>query len=177
MKFLLVLILLFCVAAYLIAPQFSKNMEQSYADDAIVVVKMIGTTNRMYSLDYHGQWASGPIDNACNSAACGGAGRGGREVPGCNLVACNYLAHQDWDGKKYNFYALDASAAPSNSNPCGNFPSARAWKACAVRKTAADGDRSAPRYSAGWAYAVGDDDVLVGSLPAAGAAPVPLPEK
>ena len=174
--FLLLFVVLLGAGAYFLVPSFSRTQEQAYADDAIAVVKMIATTNRMYSLDYHGQWASGPLDNACNSAACGGTGRGA-EGPGCNLIACNYLAKQDWDTKKFNFYALDPAAQPSNSNPCGNFQALRAWAACAVRKTAADGDRSAPKYSAGWAYAIAEDGGLVASLPAAGAAPVPVPEK
>ena len=176
MRFFLALFLLALAAAsYFLVPGVSHNQEQNYADDAIAVVKMVATTNKMYALDYHGQWTSGPLDNACNSAQCTAAARGG-EAPACNLVSCNYLSHQDWETKKYNFYSLNPTAKPSTTNACGTFQAAYPWVACAIRKTAADGDRSAPKYSAGWGYAVSEDGALVGSVQAGGAAAVPLPE-
>lgn len=171
----LVLILLAGLIALVAMPQFSKSVESSLADDAAAIVQMIGTTNKMYSLDFHGQWTTGPIDNTCNAGEC--TGRSGGPHAGCNLVACNYLSKQEWDSKKYNFYALDGTAAPSPTNPCGNFPAAKVWIACGVRKTAADGDAAAPKFSAGWAYAVSADGALHLSLITGEAGPTPKPSQ
>lgn len=172
MKLLLALLLLAGIAALLVVPRYSKTVEESLAEDAVAVARMVGTTNRMYSLDFQGRWANGPIDNSCNSGDCAAQRRGALHA-GCNLVVCSYLAKQDWDSRKYNFFALDPGAGASTSNPCGTFPASKAWVACAARKAAADGDPSAPKFSLGWAYAVAADGVIVASLQAAGAEPTP----
>lgn len=176
MKLLLFLLILGGGLAMLIMPQYSKGVEESLAEEAAAIVRMIGTTNRMYSLDFQKQWAAGSIDNNCNNGECAARARGGPHA-GCNLVSCNYLAKQDWDVKKYNFYALDPSQPAAAANPCGNFPAARSWAACAIRKTAADGDAQAPKFSAGWAYAVASDGTLFVSLQQAGAEETPPPPR
>ncbi len=176
MKFLLFLALLAGGLAMLIAPHYSKGVEDSLAEEAAAIVKMIATTNRMYSLDFQKQWTNGPVDNNCNNGECTARQQGGPHA-GCNLVACNYLAKQDWDGKKFNFYALDPTAAAAATNPCGSFPASKPWIACAVRKTTSDGDPQAPKFSAGWAYAVSADGTLFQSLQLAGSEPTPDPPR
>ncbi|MBI5200614.1 MAG: hypothetical protein HY925_03425 [Elusimicrobia bacterium] len=176
MKFLIFLLLLGGGVAMLLMPQYSKGLEESLAEEAAAIVKMIATTNRMYSLDFGKQWTNGPIDNSCNNGECTARQRGGPHA-GCNLVACNYLAKQDWDSKKFNFYSLDPSEAPSSTNPCGSFPASKSWAACAVRKSVSDGDKEAPKFSVGWAYAVSSDGALYQSLQQAGSEPTPDPPR
>lgn len=173
LKLILILVFLGGLIALVAVPQYSSSVEDSMAEDAAAIVQMIATTNKMYSLDFHGQWTTGPVDNTCNSGEC--AARTGGAHAGCNLVACNYLAKQEWDSKKYNFYALDGAAPASTTNPCGNFPASKIWTSCGVRKSKADGDPAAPAFSAGWAYAVALDGVLHLSLVSGEAKATPKP--
>jgi competence protein ComGC len=176
MKALLVLLLLGGVAALLIVPKVSKGVEVTLAEDAVAIVRMVATTNQMYTLDFHGKWANGPIDNSCNSGDCTAHNRGALHGV-CNLLVCKYRAAHDWDAKKYNFFALDPRPGPSTTNPCGTFSDSKAWVACAVRKTAADGDAAAPKFSAGWGYAIGKEGAVVTALQAAGAEATPPPPR
>lgn len=177
MRFLLVLFLIAAgVAAVYVLPKYSKGVEESLAEDAVATVRMIATTNRMYSLDFFGRWTAGPIDNSCNNGDCMAHQKGALHA-GCNLIVCNYLSRQDWDAKKYNFFALDGVAQPSATNPCGTFEVSRIWLACAVRKTPADGDPKAPKFSAGWAYAASKDGGTYAALQTPGSEPTPDPPR
>lgn len=174
MRFLLFVLVVGGGIAMLMVPRYSKGVETSLAEEAAATAKMIGTTNRMYSLDFQGRWTIGPVDNNCNSGFCAAPQRG-VPSPGCNLVGCNYLSKQDWDSKKYNFFALDPAQPPSDTNTCGKFSSPHAWTACSVRKTAQDGDAQAPKFSVGWAYAVSADGAALASVQTPGSEETPPP--
>ncbi|MBI4348865.1 MAG: hypothetical protein HY553_18655 [Elusimicrobia bacterium] len=172
MRFLLFILIVAGGISMLMVPKYSKGVESSLAEEAAATAKMIATTNRMYSLDFQGRWTVGPIDNNCNSGFCAAPQRG-VPSPSCNLISCNYLSKQDWDSKKFIFYALDPTQPPSDSNTCGKFPSSRSWAACAVRKTPQDGDKQAPKFSVGWAYAVAPDGSAFASVQLPGSEETP----
>lgn len=108
---LIVTCLLIGILASFAIPQYLKTVENSKADDAVSLVNMIGTTNRMFALDHSGWYVVGPF----TLASCGGvvcpAAVGANVANACVLVACNYLADQSWANKPYNFFACDNTAS------------------------------------------------------------------
>ncbi|MBI4425869.1 MAG: hypothetical protein HY554_19220 [Elusimicrobia bacterium] len=173
---LLLLVLFAGLVALVSVPQYTKLQEKRLAEEAAAIVQMIATTNRMYSLDHQKRWTEGLVHDGCNSSRCAAAPGLAPDSP-CNLVACKYLAQQEWDARKYRFYSLDGTAEPGPGNVCGSFPALKPWAACTVRKTAADGDAAAPRFSAGWGYAVSADGVLFAAQTGGGADRTPNPSR
>ena len=105
---LLVVILIIGILAAVAIPNYVKSLETSKADDAVAIVNMIGTTNKMYALDHGGNYIVGTFPSSANMG-CGTATncQGTVYVNACNLVWCKYLADQNWGAKPYTFYACD----------------------------------------------------------------------
>lgn len=152
---LMVVVMIVGVLAAIAIPQYTKSIEGSKADDAAAVVKMIGTTNRMFRLD-NDVYARGLVNSTC-SGACPSP------LPaaptGCALVQCRYLgAAAELDQKGYQFWAGSGAA-------CG---AVGAYVACAKRKSGASpGTNQAPYKN--WGYGMKDD----GAMEAIGGAPLP----
>ncbi|MBI5242604.1 MAG: prepilin-type N-terminal cleavage/methylation domain-containing protein [Elusimicrobia bacterium] len=114
---LLVVVLIIGVLVAFAIPQYIKSMEASKADDAAAIVKMIGTANRMFSLDRNG-YARGALNNAtcCPPPTydCGACNIG--SWSSCQLLACKYLATMNWDDKPYDFHAGNISCASTGQS-------------------------------------------------------------
>lgn len=133
---LVVTVLIIGILAAFAVPQYLRTVETSKADDAVALVNIVGTTNRMYALDHNNTFTDGVITNACNTRdtatniCCpGSAGCGAGLALPCNLVQCGYLAAADFDGKPYVVLASNAAGVSattrrrlsSDPHPSGNY--------------------------------------------------------
>lgn len=159
---LLVVVLLIGILAAFAVPSYLKSVENARAEDAAGVVAMISATNRMYALDHNGTYATGTIDDTCNSGACSTTVN-----DACQLVRCKYLAAQNWGGKPYNFGADDSpdSDVCLTGIPAGNY------SACATRKTGASPGTDTAPYN-GWYYTADASGAVTGG-PVATPPPTP----
>ena len=107
---LVVTMLIIGILAAFGIPQYLQSVETAKADDAVAIVNMIGTTNRMFALDHQGQYVRGNFGAACPAAACDATVL----TTACTLVDCKYLANQDWGNKPYVFSACDPAVAAGN---------------------------------------------------------------
>ena len=158
---LIVVVLLIGIMTAMAVPQYLKSVETSKADEAVAQLKMVGATNRMYTLD-NNTFAVGTILDSCNAASCTADGAA------CSLVACKYLAYQAWGTKPYNIVAADGAAAAGTT--CGGltYGTPAQFVACVSRKTGADPGTSMAPYSS-WGYAID----ITGTIQTAGSAPLP----
>lgn len=119
---LVVTILIIGVLSSFAIPQYLRTVEGGKADDAVAVMNMIGTTNKMFALDHNGFYVSGAfpsgVNQSCatlyNAPPCTGAATcpatvAGVQANACILVCCKYLADQSWGDKPYGFNACDAT--------------------------------------------------------------------
>ena len=147
---LMVVVLIIGILAAIAVPSYMKAIENSKADDAVAMMQMVATANRMYKLDHGGTYTTGTIDANCNpnvTTACPVAAGGGDR---CNLVTCKYLAAQNWTGKAYTITA-------GNGTTCSSYSGV----ACVKRK--------AGTYVA-WYYTINESGVIT----AGGGAPTPI---
>ncbi|MDX6770256.1 MAG: prepilin-type N-terminal cleavage/methylation domain-containing protein [Elusimicrobiota bacterium] len=102
---LVVVVLIVGILASFGIPQYLKTVETSKADDAVSIINMIGTTNKMFALDHSGVYAVGQFTAACGAGTC--------VAPwtACDLVYCKYLADQDWATRPYDYYACNGAVA------------------------------------------------------------------
>jgi|CXWL01.1.fsa_nt_gi prepilin-type N-terminal cleavage/methylation domain-containing protein len=102
---LVVVVLIVGILAAYGVPQYLRSVEISRADDAVALVNMIGTTNRMFAMDHNNTFASGDFpwngSGGCGAGACPASG----PYSACDLVFCKYLADQDFGIKLYRFSA------------------------------------------------------------------------
>ena len=149
---LIVVILIIGILAAFAVPNYLRSMETNKAEDAVALVNMVATTNRMYALDHNGAYVSGPLGtSACVTAAPACAGTG---AP-CDLVACKYLAATDFDNKPY---VINQGAFSCGLN----------MAACASRRTSGSNSTATSPYS-GWGYTVS----IGGVITPTGGAPTP----
>lgn len=164
---LIVVVLIIGILTAFAVPAYLKSIETSKADDAVSLMNMVGSTNRMFAIDHVNSYTSGSLTSSCASTCCTGAQGCSTPVSdACNLVACKYLAAQDFNGKPYNVNAVDgvATSCLGLSSPGGT-----ALVSCATRKTGAPPGTSISPYT-GWGYTM---DVN-GSMSSAGGAPPPV---
>lgn len=147
---LMVVVLIIGILAALAIPQYTKSLETSKADDASAVVKMIGTTNRMFFFD-NDVYASGTINSSCSGSCPDPIGG---SPSGCDLVKCRYLASQDFASKGYTFRAVDGSV--NGSDPCSvGVAGGSKYVACAKRcSTGTSPCTKAGSTYASWGYAM-----------------------
>lgn len=106
---LMVVIILIGTLASFGVPQYLKTVETSKADDAVALVNMVGTTNRMFALDHAGDYVTAQLTAAgCGTGACPAAGP---YTNGCALVWCKYLADMNFAAKPYDVYACDGETS------------------------------------------------------------------
>jgi len=153
---LLVVVLIIGILAAVSIPQYAKTLENAKADDAAAVVKMIGTTNRMFQLDNE-QYVNGLFTGSC-------PGNCPSPIPPsptvCVLMQCRYLARQDFSTKGYTFRAVAAAAQTcglGTRNPVKT--STGRYVACAKRCSGAPPCTNTVRYQS-WGYAMDDAGVL-----------------
>ena len=157
---LIVVVLIIGILAAFAVPSYMKSVENSKADDAVALVTMISTTNRMYALDHGGTYTTTEITNACNTeTACPASGGTGA---GCSLVSCKYLAADNYDGKPYRSYPRSPAAASTCAGSSGN------WSGCVERRTTGAGSTTIAAYQA-WGYTADGSGVVVNR----GGAPTP----
>lgn len=141
---LIVTCLMIGILAAIAIPQYLKTVEVTKADDAVAVVNMIGTTNRMFALDHNGSYVVGQFTTTCTGA--GTCPTAGPYTTACMLVWCNYLADQNWAAKPYNYYACDGAAAGA----CATLGSGN-QVAGAIRKSGASPGTDVTPYST-WGF-------------------------
>ncbi|MCM2303390.1 MAG: type II secretion system GspH family protein [Elusimicrobia bacterium] len=140
---LLVVVLIIGILASVAVPSYLKSVETTKADDAVSLVNMIGTTNKMYALDHSGSYIGtggfATFPTAANTG-CGPAPTPCNQNPAnaCTLVWCKYLADQNFGSKPYTFYACSPAGGA-----CGASGGANAT---------AGAKRKAGTYAA-WGYA------------------------
>ena len=163
---LVVTMLIIGVLTAFAIPQYIKTVESGKADDAVAIMNMIGTTNKMFALDHNGYYTSGTFPTTAAASCgttCGGAAAcptttvSATQTQACMLVCCKYLADQNWGDKPYRYAACDAAAGGGGLG-CG---------AGLVAATARLGTAYAP-YS-GWGYTMSSAGVITAS----GSAPPP----
>lgn len=150
---LLVVVLIIGILASVAVPSYLKSVETTKADDAVSLVNMIGTTNKMFALDHSNSYVTGTFPTTANT----GCGTGTCPTAGftnaCALVWCKYLADQNFGSKPYNFYACNGTGA------CG---------ASGGSNATAGAKRKSGTYAA-WGYA----QSVSGVITAYGGAPAP----
>lgn len=159
---LLTVVIIIGILAALSIPQYTRSLESAKADDAAAVVKMIGTTNRMFQLD-NDQYVTGLITGSC-TGNCPSPIPTSPDV--CTLVQCRYLSQQDFASKGYTFRAIAGGA-----QSCGLTTRSTAktttnrYVACAKRCSGAPPCTTTLKFQV-WGYAMDD----AGALHAFGAA-------
>ncbi len=155
---LLVVVLIIGILAALGIPSYLKTVETQKADDAVALVNMIGTTNKMFALDhggaYIGNTASQSFPTSSNTGCPGACPTAGPYVA-CDLVKCKYLSDQNFGSKPYQFWACD--------------PALGACGASGGTNATAGAKRTAGTYIA-WGYSMNAQGVI---SPNATGAPVP----
>ncbi len=114
---LVVTVLIIGVLASFAIPQYLKTVETGKADDAVAILNMIGTTNKMFALDHSNFYVAGTFTASCTGTGVCPASVTATQANACTLVWCKYLADQDWANKPYTFYACDGSI----SGACGGL--------------------------------------------------------
>lgn len=118
---LLVVVLIIGILAAVAVPSYLKSVETTKADDAVALVNMIGTTNKMFALDHSNAYVTGTFPTGANTGC--GAGTCPTASPysnACNLVWCKYLSDQNFGSKPYYFYACDPSLGPCGASGGSN---------------------------------------------------------
>lgn len=135
---LVVTILIIGVLSSFAIPQYLRTIEGGKADDAVAVMNMVGTTNKMFALDHngyyvYGQFPSGTnvscatVDPSCTGVGACPTGTVSAPVSGaCKLVCCKYLADQAWGDKPYTVNACDASGGSGGGGCSSGYVSATA---------------------------------------------------
>ncbi len=139
---LIVVVMIVGVLAAFAVPQYVRTVENSKLDDALAIVQMVGTTNRMYALEHSNTYLSGKLTgSSCNTGTCPTTG-----TTACDLVRCQYLAGQNWDASPYEVWAAPGNAA------CTGCPASGNAVACAKRRAGASpGTNNGSYTSWGWA--------------------------
>jgi prepilin-type N-terminal cleavage/methylation domain-containing protein len=109
---MLVVVLIIGILAAIAIPSYLKSVETTKADDAVALVNMIGTTNKMFALDHSNAYVTGTFPTAANTG-CGvvACPTSGPYTNPCMLVWCKYLADQNYGSKPYTLYACDPAGA------------------------------------------------------------------
>jgi len=147
---LLVVVLIIGILASASVPSYLKSVEVAKADDAVALVNMIGTTNKMFALDHSNQYVTGNFpttpNTGCSGVACPTAAPYNNA---CYLVACKYLADQNFGSKPYTFTACSPSGGA-----CGTSGGSAA--------TAGARNKSVTAPYSGWGYAQDASGVITG---------------
>jgi len=117
---LLVVVLIIGILAGVAVPSYLKSVETTKADDAVALVNMIGTTNKMFALDHSNSFVTGTFPTTANAGCGPGTCPTSGFTNACALVWCKYLSDQNFGSKPYTFYACDpalgACGASGGSN-------------------------------------------------------------
>lgn len=151
---MLVVVLIIGILAAVAVPSYMKSVETTKADDAVALVNMIGTTNRMFALDHSGNYIVGTFPTTANTGCGSSACLPTTYTSACNLVWCKYLADQNFGSKPYTFFACNPGGGA-----CGTSGGSAAT---------AGARRNSGSYS-GWGYAQNGSGVIT----AYGGAPSP----
>ena len=146
---MLVVVLIIGILAAVAVPSYMKSVETTKADDAVALVNMIGTTNKMFALDHQNNYITGTFPTAANTGCAASPCLPTTYNQACNLVWCKYLADQNYGSKPYTFYACDPAGGA-----CGTSGGS-AGTAGARRKAGAG------TYSA-WGYMQNASGVITG---------------
>ncbi len=155
---LMVVVLIIGILAALAVPSYMKSVQTAKADDAVALVNMIATTNKMFALDHSNTYTIGTFPTVANTGCGAGVCPAAGPYAACALVYCKYLADQNFGSKPYTFYACNGNALAlcgTSGAPAGNYGAGARNKSL-----------SAP-YS-GWGYAQNTSGVITayGSAPA-----------
>ena len=113
---LLVVVLIIGILAAVAVPSYMKSVETTKADDAVALVNMVGTTNKMFALDHSNNYIVGAFPVAVNTGCGAGVCAPTTYTNACNLVWCKYLADQNFGSKPYTINACDPGGAACGSS-------------------------------------------------------------
>jgi len=150
---LLVVVMIIGVLAAIAIPQYTKSIEFSKAEDAAAVVKMIGTTNRMFRLD-NDKWTTGAFTETMNCSDSCDSYVAASQPTACALIKCRYLSDEGLGKKPYDFQAL------ANTNGCGLTGELVACGKRCSEGTERGCTQSGSKY-AGWAYGMTKDGKMM----------------
>ncbi|MFA6029044.1 MAG: prepilin-type N-terminal cleavage/methylation domain-containing protein [Elusimicrobiota bacterium] len=150
---MMVVVLIIGILSAIGIPQYHKTVETSKAENAAGIVKMMGTTNRMFMLDHNNIAAAGTFSatavNSCNpSGACDGSSSS------CQLVYCRYLAYDDWARTGYDIRVGNVQCCTPDSGLTG------AVVACARRCSGSNPCSTSTTYT-NWGYMTDVNGTLV----------------
>lgn len=146
---MIVVVLIMGILAALAVPSYLQSVENTKADDAVGMVSMIGTTNRMFALDHNGVYVTGDFPAAGGgSCAAGGATCTAPWTGACKLVACKYLADQDWGTKAYD-YSTAGNATGTGACTIASTGGSNVV-ACAKRRAGAFPGTASATYNVWW---------------------------
>jgi len=150
---LLVVVLIIGILASVAVPSYLKSVETTKADDAVALVNMIGTTNKMFALDHSNSYVTGSFPASANTGCGAGTCPTSGFTNACALVWCKYLSDQNFGSKPYTFWACDPSLGACGSSGGNN--------------ATAGAKRKSGTYAA-WGYAQNASGVITnyGSAPA-----------
>lgn len=156
---LLVVVLIIGILAALAVPSYMKSVETAKADDAVALVNMIGTTNKMFALDHGNNYIRGQFPTSANTGCGSNPCQPTTYTNACNLVWCKYLADQNFGSKPYTFYACNGGASAT----CGTTLAPSGLYSAGARNKSL----SWPYFN--WAYTQNSQGVIT----AYGSAPTP----
>ncbi len=156
---LMVVVLIIGILAAVAVPSYMKSVETAKADDAVALVNMIGTTNKMFALDHGNNYIVGTFPMFANTGCGNQPCQPTLYTNACNLVWCKYLADQNFGSKPYTFYACNGKL----SAPCGNSGAPAGLYSAGARNKSL----SAPYFA--WGYTQNSQGVIT----AYGSAPTP----
>ncbi|MCX5783344.1 MAG: prepilin-type N-terminal cleavage/methylation domain-containing protein [Elusimicrobia bacterium] len=128
---LLVVIVIIGVLSSIVIPLTKKTVETAKFNNAVSVVAMVASANRLFMADYPGVYVSSQAAVITNSATCPSDGK--PTSPG-QLIGCGYLSGHAWSGMAYDIYVCNPSNITDTNNFCCNSASKYA---CAIRKNSA----------------------------------------
>jgi prepilin-type N-terminal cleavage/methylation domain-containing protein len=146
---LLVVVVIVGILAAVAIPKYTRSVENGKADAAVSQLKMIGTANRMYSIDHSGYYVTGGAlvsGSAACSATCPPT------CPVTDLVGCKYLPINDYGTMAYQIAACGSGI---NAGTCPLGLAGGNLIACAKRRAPAN----AP-YN-GWGYTMDVNGVVL----------------
>jgi type IV pilus assembly protein PilE len=113
---LLVVVIIVGILAAVAIPKYTRSVENGKADSAVAMMKMVGTANRMYSIDHSGNYVTG-AQIVSGSPACSAT----TPYPATDLVGCKYLPISDYSNLPFQIAAC-GNGTPNAPNGGGTCP-------------------------------------------------------
>lgn len=129
---LMVVVVIVGILSAVAIPRYLRSVENGKADAAASVLRMVGTANRMFSIDHSGNYVNtGTLGSG--SAACS-CTPGPCTYAASDLIGCKYLPISEYGTMSYQVQAVGSGSSPSS---CTLGPPGAALLACVRRRAPA----------------------------------------